>query len=35
MDIKHEINDRLSGGTLIPVLLDGIAYTGTLENLTD
>ena len=34
MDITNEINDRLSGGTPNTGITYGIAYTGTLENLT-
>ena len=34
MDITSEINDRLSGGTPNTGITYGIAYTGTLENLT-
>jgi len=34
MDITNEINDRLTGGTPNTGITYGIAYTGTLENLT-
>ena len=34
MDITNEINDRLSGGTPNTGITYGIAFTGTLENLT-
>lgn len=34
MDITNEINDRLSGGTPNTGITYGIAYTGTLENLS-
>jgi hypothetical protein len=34
MDITNELNDRLTGGTPNTGITYGIAYTGTLENLT-